>query len=72
MLFYSHVIYLGTKIRQASGSTVLWFYSHVIYLGTKIEPCPSTDIAVFYSHVIYLGTKIFCMFLEKVVCFTVT
>ena len=34
--FYSHVIYLGTKIGRAVVFDFGLFYSHVIYLGTKI------------------------------------
>ena len=35
-MFYSHVIYLGTKIDVMNELTTTLFYSHVIYLGTKI------------------------------------
>ena len=35
-MFYSHVIYLGTKIVPVPSRVRLLFYSHVIYLGTKI------------------------------------
>ena len=35
--FYSHVIYLGTKIELAMLWMAVLFYSHVIYLGTKIS-----------------------------------
>ena len=36
-MFYSHVIYLGTKIKQYKNEAGTAFYSHVIYLGTKIK-----------------------------------
>ena len=37
LLFYSHVIYLGTKIIFPVVDIGSPFYSHVIYLGTKID-----------------------------------
>ena len=36
LVFYSHVICLGTKIVMLGVRVVRLFYSHVICLGTKI------------------------------------
>ena len=36
-MFYSHVICLGTKMKEVSKMQRYQFYSHVICLGTKIS-----------------------------------
>ena len=70
--FYSHVIYLGTKIIIAEISNNNLFYSHVIYLGTKIDIIKNDERYKFYSHVIYLGTKIAIFYKTLFSSFTVT
>ena len=71
-MFYSHVIYLGTKIHVGLHICYHKFYSHVIYLGTKIPDSVYPCKYQFYSHVIYLGTKIFILFYFFSIGFTVT
>ena len=58
ILFYSHVICLGTKIDEKILLIESMFYSHVICLGTKINLRRYHSAFLFYSHVICLGTKI--------------
>ena len=70
--FYSHVIYLGTKILFHYLFPVSLFYSHVIYLGTKIDENGKEITGMFYSHVIYLGTKIEIQVILNSLGFTVT